>query len=173
MTSACPTASWEAKDTDDDLDREIRRKLDKGYPTKNTIFQEPNRAVLMQDGGITFDADIRDPERLVEVLRLFFAYEEPAHEEWTQAVANFKDRVPQMARRFRKPSRRSATSLFELCRKLLESVAFLPLCWGDDAPRPHRNEQFSGTASRETRPDADPIYGTEGPLLRHWHGNAT
>jgi hypothetical protein len=50
----------------------------------------------MQDGGITFDADIRDPERLVEVLRLFFAYEEPAHEEWMQAVADFKDRVPQM-----------------------------------------------------------------------------
>ena len=38
---------WEAKDSDDDLDRAIQNKLDKGYPTDNTIFQEPNRAVLM------------------------------------------------------------------------------------------------------------------------------
>lgn len=87
---------WEAKDTDDDLDREITAKLGKGYPTKNTVFQAPDRAVLMQDGGIVFDADIRDPKKLVDLLHLFFGYEEPAHEEWTQAVADFKDRVPQL-----------------------------------------------------------------------------
>jgi predicted helicase len=92
---------WEAKDSDDDLDREIQKKLDKGYPADNTIFQAPNRAVLMQDGGITFDADIRDPQTLVDLLKLFFDYEKPAHEEWEHAVAEFKDRVPELGRAVR------------------------------------------------------------------------
>jgi len=92
---------WEAKDSDDDLDREIQKKLDKGYPADNTIFQAPNRAVLMQDGGISFDADIRDPQKLVDLLHLFFDYEKPAHEEWEHAVAEFKDRVPELGRAVR------------------------------------------------------------------------
>ena len=92
---------WEAKDSDDDLDREIQKKLDKGYPTDNTIFQEPNRAVLMQDGGIVFDADLDDPQKLVDLLHLFFDYEKPAHEEWEHAVAEFKDRVPELGRALR------------------------------------------------------------------------
>src|SRR5260370_758866 len=29
---------WEAKDTDDDLDKEIAAKIAKGYPLNNTIF---------------------------------------------------------------------------------------------------------------------------------------
>src|SRR5271169_2547449 len=32
---------WEAKDDKDDLDREIKAKLDKGYPRDNIIFQAP------------------------------------------------------------------------------------------------------------------------------------
>ncbi len=92
---------WEAKDSDDDLDREIRRKLDKGYPTRNTLFQAPDRAVLMQDGGLVFDADLADPQKLVEVLRLFFGYREPAHEKWEEAVADFKDRVSEIGEALR------------------------------------------------------------------------
>jgi hypothetical protein len=33
---------WEAKDEHDDLDREIKSKLDKGYPRDNIIFQAPS-----------------------------------------------------------------------------------------------------------------------------------
>ena len=92
---------WEAKDSADDLDREIQKKIDKGYPTSNIIFQEPNRAVLVQDGGIVFDADITDPQHLVDCLRMFFDYEEPAHEEWEAAVSEFKDRVPDIGQALR------------------------------------------------------------------------
>ncbi len=31
---------WEAEDTDDDLDAEIQKKIDKKYPMTNTIFEE-------------------------------------------------------------------------------------------------------------------------------------
>jgi hypothetical protein len=43
---------WEAKDTADDLQKEIKAKVAKGYPLTNTLFQSPTRAVLYQDSRI-------------------------------------------------------------------------------------------------------------------------
>ena len=43
-----PHGYWEAKDEKDDLLKEIQRKLHKGYPSDNTIFQAPDRAILYQ-----------------------------------------------------------------------------------------------------------------------------
>jgi hypothetical protein len=40
-TFRLPRGYWEAKDEHDDLDKEIRAKLDKGYPRTNIIFQAP------------------------------------------------------------------------------------------------------------------------------------
>ncbi len=87
---------WEAKDSDDDLQKEVKKKLEKDYPKKNTVFQAPNRAVLVQDGGITFDGSIEDPQRLVDLLSQFFQYREPAHDDWENAVEDFKGRVPEL-----------------------------------------------------------------------------
>jgi hypothetical protein len=42
---------WESKDTDDDLNQEIAKKFDKGYPDSNILFEDSQRAVLWQDGG--------------------------------------------------------------------------------------------------------------------------
>jgi hypothetical protein len=39
---------WEAKDTADDLDKEITKKFKLGYPRDNILFQSPARAVLVQ-----------------------------------------------------------------------------------------------------------------------------
>ncbi|MCS3859452.1 putative helicase [Salinibacter ruber] len=87
---------WEAKDSDDDLQKEVKKKLEKDYPKKNTVFQAPNRAVLIQDGGVVFDDSIDDPQRLVDLLRQFFQYREPAHDDWERAVEDFKGRVPEL-----------------------------------------------------------------------------
>src|SRR5207253_948291 len=46
-----PHGYWEAKDEKDDLAREVERKLDKGYPRDNIIFQAPERAILYQSGA--------------------------------------------------------------------------------------------------------------------------
>ena len=40
---------WEAKDTSDNLAAEIQKKLKAGYPTRNTIFEDTQPAVLYQD----------------------------------------------------------------------------------------------------------------------------
>jgi hypothetical protein len=44
---------WEAKDTQDDLQREVRRKFEAGYPRDNIIFQAPHRALLYQSCTIS------------------------------------------------------------------------------------------------------------------------
>jgi hypothetical protein len=38
---------WEAKDTDDKLDIEIKKKSAQGYPLTNTIFEDTRQAVLL------------------------------------------------------------------------------------------------------------------------------
>ncbi len=88
---------WEAKDTADDLDREIRNKINRGYSLQNTIFQDPNRAVLFQDGVEVLDVDLTEPERLREVLRTFLGYHEPEIERFHDAVGEFKKRIPDLA----------------------------------------------------------------------------
>jgi hypothetical protein len=85
---------WEAKDTSDDLDKEIKKKFAVGYPKNNILFQAPNRIVIWQDSQRVFDADISTkPEVLIEALKIFFEYQAPAIEEWEKAVAEFKDKV--------------------------------------------------------------------------------
>src|SRR6266568_1773680 len=66
-----PHGYWEAKDEKDDLAREVQRKLDKGYPRDNIIFQAPERAILYQSGARIyqsgariFDDNITRPEAL-------------------------------------------------------------------------------------------------------------
>ncbi len=88
---------WEAKDEKDDLDREIKSKLEKGYPRDNIIFQAPNRAVLYQSGNRIIDADISDPGNLVQIVNQFFDYKAPHIEEWEQAVSEFSDRILELS----------------------------------------------------------------------------
>ena len=65
---------WEAKDTDDVLDVEIKKKVTKGYPLTNTIFEDTRRAVLLQYGKELLKVDPAVPQLVADlpqwVLRL-------------------------------------------------------------------------------------------------------
>lgn len=87
---------WEAKDTADDLAKEVKKKLTAGYPHSNIIFQAPERAILLQNGRVVLDEDITEPVALVEILRRFCEYTQPEIEEWTDAVEHFRNRVPEL-----------------------------------------------------------------------------
>ena len=89
---------WEAKDSDDDLPAEIRKKREKGYPLTNILFQSPSRAVLYQDNRIALDCDIAKPENLIEVLKLFFEHRQLHEVDWEEAVTKFADKIPDLAR---------------------------------------------------------------------------
>lgn len=89
---------WEAKDLKDQLEKEIKKKLEQGYPRNNIIFQSPERAILYQKGvrqGL--NEDITNADNLVDLLKEFFKYREPQHEEWEAAVADFSSRIPEIA----------------------------------------------------------------------------
>src|SRR5713101_6477576 len=92
-----PHGYWEAKDEKDDLAREVERKLDKGYPRDNIIFQAPERAILYQSGARIFDENITRPEALVSVVNQFFDYKAPHIQEWEEAVRDFSERIPELA----------------------------------------------------------------------------
>jgi predicted helicase len=92
-----PHGYWEAKDTADDLEKEIQKKFQAGYPKNNILFQAPHRAIIYQDGREYFNQDISQPEQLVEALKTFFAYQPPHFEEWQTAVNEFKDKLPEHA----------------------------------------------------------------------------
>ncbi len=121
---------WEAKDEHDDLEREIKAKIEKGYPTTNIIFQAPDRAILYQHGirqGL--NDNIREPKNLAALLTEFFRYREPDHEEWDAAVAEFKQRIPELAdraehlieaeRKSNKAFRASFDGFYDLCRQAI------------------------------------------------------
>jgi len=89
-----PLGHWEAKDTADDLDTEIGKKLRKGYPQDNIIFENTETAVLWQNRAEVLRAPMDDLERLGKLLDLFFGYERPEIAQFRKAVAQFKTDLP-------------------------------------------------------------------------------
>ena len=89
---------WEAKDTHDDLEAEIQKKIKLDYPLSNTIFEDTRTAYLYQDGRQSMKVDLRDGRQLCDLLNAFFAHVEPAHEDFGRAIDEFKERVPDLAK---------------------------------------------------------------------------
>ncbi len=87
---------WEAKDSHDDLAREVKKKLTAGYPQNNIIFQAPERAILWQNGRVVLDEDITEPVVLVEILKQFFDHTPPELKDWDDAVTHFQNQVPEL-----------------------------------------------------------------------------
>ncbi len=88
---------WEAKDSHDHLETEIKKKIAKGYPTGNIIFEDTRQAQLYQNRERAMIVDLTDARKLADLLNAFFAYTEPAHENFGKAIDEFKERVPDLA----------------------------------------------------------------------------
>ncbi|MEP7288778.1 MAG: N-6 DNA methylase [Chloroflexota bacterium] len=96
--SAVPRGYYEAKDTKDDLDTEIRKKTAKNYPLSNIIFEDTRQAVLYQNKHEVYRVtDLKDPSQLAHLLSTFYAYTEPVLDNYDQALAQFKEQVPRLA----------------------------------------------------------------------------
>jgi predicted helicase len=118
---------WEAKDTDDDLAKEVKKKIAAGYPSNNIIFQAPDRAILMQNGRVVLDEDISEADALVHALKSFFDYVPPEFEDWLDAVEHFQNQVPELGQTLKDIIEREASintrfraafdDFFALCRQ--------------------------------------------------------
>ena len=85
---------WEAKDSQDDLDAEIQRKFNRGYPRDNIIFEDSQTAVLIQNQDVAMRVDMSRPGELHRLIRRFLDYELPEIEEFRQAQRQFKADLP-------------------------------------------------------------------------------
>lgn len=89
-----PHGFWEAKDTSDDLDTEIGKKLRKGYPQDNFIFENSDTAVLIQNRQEVTRCSMQDIKALGRLVSLFFEWERPEIADFRKAVAQFKTDIP-------------------------------------------------------------------------------
>jgi predicted helicase len=97
--NSLPRGYWEAKDTQDDLDTEIKKKVARGYPLSNIIFEDTQTGVLFQNKQkINGLYTLGNPKELAALLNQFFSYTEPDIEGFEEAVDEFKERVPDLAR---------------------------------------------------------------------------
>ena len=120
---------WEAKDTHDDLDAEIQRKFDRGYPKDNIVFEDSETAVLVQNGGVALRVDMSRPGELHRLIRRFLDYELPNIEEFRQAQVQFKTDLPAVLENLRQSvaaaeegseAYQSAARVFlDLCRQTI------------------------------------------------------
>jgi predicted helicase len=95
-----PRGYWEAKDSKDDLDKEVQKKLyTDNYPDDNILFQAPERAILYQNGHEVLDVSLNEPTNLVKILDKFFNFQRPEYERWDLAADEFKTQVPKLAKK--------------------------------------------------------------------------
>lgn len=92
-----PFGYWEAKDENDDLEKEIAAKFRKGYPRDNIVFTDDRTAILWQDGAETARADMQaSDDGLLKLLTRFFSHERKEVADFNQAVKQFAADLPEI-----------------------------------------------------------------------------
>lgn len=87
---------WESKDQYDILDQEINKKIEKGYPTTNILFEDSKTAVLIQNGKEVLRADFNNDKGLHDLLTAFFNYEPKEVQIFREAIDKFKSDLPDL-----------------------------------------------------------------------------
>ena len=120
---------WEAKDSHDDLDAEIKVKFNRGYPRDNIIFEDSQTAVLVQNGNEAMRVDMSRVGELHRLIRIFLDYELPEIQEFRHAQSQFKTDLPTVLENLRatvteaeadNPEyQEEASSFLDLCRRTI------------------------------------------------------
>lgn len=85
---------WESKDEYDNLNKEIKEKIRKGYPIFNIIFEDSKKAVLIQEGKKVQQSPLDSPTKLDLLLKKFLEYERPEINDFHKAIEKFKEDIP-------------------------------------------------------------------------------
>lgn len=92
-----PHAYWEAKDSADDLDAAIEKKIEAGYPLDNIIFEDTVTAVLYQDGHEARRARIQHRQNFAQLLTQFLNHKIDAFEDFSQAIDHYGEEIRHIA----------------------------------------------------------------------------
>ena len=92
---------WESKDEADDINEEMRKKFDKGYPKENILFEDSQTAVLIQNGIEQMRVSINNAEGLHRLLNAFVSFERPEVKNFRKAIEHFKEDIPKVTETIR------------------------------------------------------------------------
>ena len=92
---------WESKDQKDTLDDEIQKKLAKGYPTTNILFEDGRTAVLIRNGRELQRASFDDNVALHSLITTFVNYEPQEVRTFREAIERFKEDLPDLVVKLR------------------------------------------------------------------------
>ncbi|MTJ50751.1 type ISP restriction/modification enzyme [Dolichospermum sp. UHCC 0259] len=85
---------WESKDQYDKLDEEIEKKLNKGYPNSNILFEDSQTAVLIQSSTETMRVSMKDADAVDGIITNFINYVRPEVKDFREAIEIFKQDLP-------------------------------------------------------------------------------
>ena len=88
---------WEAKDLNDDLEKELQNKINIGYPTFNLLIEDSKTAFLI-NGDIKEKFDMKDAKQLDKLLSKFVSFELPEVKDFREALAQFTKSVPNVVK---------------------------------------------------------------------------
>ncbi len=92
---------WESKDESLDLDEEIDKKVKKGYPLNNILFEDSNLAILFQDKEEVMRINMRNPDELDRILTAFINFEKPEVRKFNDALDHFQKDIPTILKTLR------------------------------------------------------------------------
>jgi len=92
---------WESKDESLNLEDEIVKKFDKGYPRDNILFEDSKIAILYQAGREVARVPMKNAEALDGILTAFIDYERAEVSNFRDAIKKFKEEIPNVAEALR------------------------------------------------------------------------
>jgi predicted helicase len=116
---------WESKDEFDDLDLEIQKKFDKGYPQDNILFEDGITAILFQSGIQVSRVSFAEAAALDSILKSFIGFQRPEVAQFRKAIELFRADVPKVTAALREIIETSAE---QKSAYIIKRDAFLSLC---------------------------------------------
>jgi len=89
---------WEAKGPKGNLEVEIQDKIKAGYPLENALFENTRQAILYQ-AGQRYNFNLQVQADVTTLLRRFLTYQKPDIANFEQAVIEFQEQIPNIAKR--------------------------------------------------------------------------
>jgi predicted helicase len=91
---------WESK-ANVDLEKEIVKKINSGYPLSNILFQDEKTAILYQNGQRILKSELTNEQELHNLLEQFVDYDNGQKKEFDDAIESFKKDLPEVLKTLR------------------------------------------------------------------------
>ena len=122
---------WESKDESLNLDEEIDKKIKKGYPLNNILFEDSQEAVLIQAGEEAMRINMKNADELDRILTAFVNFKNPFVKKFEDAIAQFQDDIPTIIEALREQIGKAGR---ENANFIAVSDSFLELCKAEINP---------------------------------------